>query len=37
MKKSFLLLAISFIWPVIAFANGNNGEHMRGGWHMMNF
>ena len=37
MKKLFILLMILFIWPVTAFANGNNGEHMRGWGHMMNF
>jgi len=37
MKKSFLLLAIFSIWPVIAFANGNDNGHMRDGGHMMNF
>jgi len=37
MKKLFLLWAISFIWPVIAFANGNDEEHMQGWGHMMNF
>ncbi len=37
MKKLFLLWVIFFIWPVIAFANGNDEGHMHGWGHMMNF
>ena len=37
MKKLFLFLAMFLIYPAIAFANGNNGQHM-GDWrHMMDF
>ncbi len=37
MKKLLLVGGIFFIWPTIAFANGNDAGHMGGWGHMMNF
>ena len=37
MKRLLLVAGIFFIWPAIAFANGNDAGHMGGWGHMMNF
>ena len=37
MKRLLLVAGIFFIWPAIAFANGNDAGHMGDWGHMMNF
>ena len=37
MKRLLLAAGIFFIWPAIAFANGNDAGYMGGWGHMMNF
>ncbi|GAG14756.1 unnamed protein product, partial [marine sediment metagenome] len=36
-KRLLLVAGMFFIWPAIAFANGNDAGHMGGWGHMMNF